>query len=100
MTRALQYELSEEQITGLTTYCQSILNLKKNGNVIYPVSLVDEVNNNNIMFANYTWAWQTNINGYDFKSPWLYFKDEKDTSAEKYFNGQYDNFEKKWPALF
>lgn len=100
MTRALQYELSQEQITGLTTYCQSILNLKKNGNVIYPVSLVDEVNNNNIMFANYTWAWQTNINGYDFKSPWLYFKDEKDTSAEKYFNGQYDNFEKKWPALF
>ena len=100
MTRALQYELSEEQITGLTTYCQSILNLKKNGNVIYPVSLVDEVNNNNIMFANFTWAWQTNINGYDFKSPWLYFKDEKDTSAEKYFNGQYDNFEKKWPALF
>ncbi|MBQ8756712.1 MAG: hypothetical protein IJZ48_00505 [Oscillospiraceae bacterium] len=100
MTRALQYELSQEQITGLTTYCQSILNLKKNGNVIYPVSLVDEVNNNNIMFANYTWAWQTNINGYDFKSPWLYFKDEKDTSAEKYFNGQYNNFEKKWPALF
>ena len=100
MTRALQYELSQEQITGLTTYCQSILNLKKNGNVIYPVSLVDEVNNNNIMFANFTWAWQTNINGYDFKSPWLYFKDEKDTSAEKYFNGQYDNFEKKWPALF
>ena len=100
MTRALQYELSQEQITGLTTYCQSILNLKKNGNVIYPVSLVDEVNNNNIMFANFAWAWQTNINGYDFKSPWLYFKDEKDTSAEKYFNGQYNNFEKKWPALF
>ena len=100
MTRALQYELSQEQITCLTTYCQSILNLKKNGNVIYPVSLVDEVNNNNIMFANFTWAWQTNINGYDFKSPWLYFKDEKDTSAEKYFNGQYGNFEKKWPALF
>lgn len=100
MTRALQYELSEEQIDGLSTYCKSILNLKKNSNVIYPVSLVDEVNNNNIMFANFTWAWQTNINGYDFKSPWLYFKDEKDTSAEKYFNGQYGNFEKKWPALF
>lgn len=100
MTRALQYELSEEQVAGLTTYCQSILNLKKNGNVIYPVSLVDEVNNNNIMFGAFTWAWQTNINGYEHKNPWLYFKDEKDTSAEKYFNGQYQNFSTKWSAIF
>lgn len=100
MTRALNYELSEEQIAGLSTYCKSILELKENGNVIYPVSLVDEVNNNNIMFGAYTWAWQTNINGYEHKNPWLYFKDEADTSAEKYFNGQYTNFNTKWSAIF
>ena len=100
MTRALNYEIPESEIAGLSTYCQSILELKKNGDVIYPISLVDEVNNNNIMFGAFTWAWQTNINGYEFKNPWLYFKDEADTSAEKYFAGQFENFKTKWSAIF
>ncbi len=100
MTRALNYEIPESEIAGLSTYCQSILELKKTGDVIYPVSLVDEVNNNNIMFGAFTWAWQTNINGYEFRNPWLYFKDEANTSAEKYFAGQYKNFETKWSAIF
>lgn len=100
MTRALNYEIPEDVAAKLTTYCQSILQLKKAGNVIYPVSLVDEVNNNNILFANFTWAWQTNINGYEFKNPWLYFKDESDTSAIAYFNGLYDYFKTRWSAIF
>ena len=100
MTRALNYEIPADKVENLSTYCQSILELKETGDVIYPVSLVDEVNNNNIMFGAFTWAWQTNINGYEFKNPWLYFKDEADTSAENYFIGQYENFKTKWSAIF
>ncbi len=100
MTRALRYEIPEAERAELSTYCKSILALKENSDVIYPVSLVDEVNNNNIMFGAYTWAWQTNINGYEHKNPWLYFKDEADTSVINYFNGQYENFKTKWSAIF
>ena len=67
--------------------------------MIYPLSTVEEVVNNNVLFAHFGWAWQTNINGYEFKNPWLYFKDEPNTSSEKYFNGQYAFFFKRWEAL-
>lgn len=99
MTRALNYEIAEADMAKLTTYAKSILELKENSDVIYPVSTVEEVINNNILFAHFGWAWQTNINGYEFKNPWLYFKDEPNTSSEKYFNGQYAFFFKRWPAL-
>lgn len=99
MTRALNYEVSEADAANLTTYCKSILELKENGTVIYPVSLLDEINNNNILFANFTWAWQTNINGHEFKNPWLYFKDEENTSVVKYFAGQYDYFQTRWSVI-
>ena len=99
MTRALNYEINAEDQAKLTTYAKSILELKENSDVIYPVSIVDEVVNNNIMFANYTWAFQTDIGGYEFKNPWLYFKDESGASAEKYFAGLLDYFQTRWSAL-
>lgn len=99
MTRALNYEIAEADMEKLSTYAKSILALKETSDVIYPVSTVEEVINNNVLFANFGWAWQTNISGYEFKNPWLYFKDEKDTSAEKYFNGQLVFFQKRWEAL-
>lgn len=99
MTRALKYEIAAEDQAKLTTYAKSILELKKNSDVIYPISNQDTVNNNNSIFGNFTWAWRTNIGGYEFKNPWKYFKDEKDTSAEKYFAGLYESFSRQWSAL-
>lgn len=100
MTRALNYELAAEDAAKISTYCQSILDLKENGNVIFTVSLVPEVVNNNMLFANFSWAWLSNINGYEFKNPWLAFKDESYTTAENYFNGQYEYFKSRWSAIF
>ena len=99
MTRALNYELTDEDAAKLTTYAKSILELKENSNVIYPVSIVPEVVNNNILFANFSWAWLSNVGGFEFKNPWLYFKDEADTSAAKYFAGQLDYFKSRWDAI-
>lgn len=100
MTRALNYELLEEDAAKISTYCQSILDLKENGTVIYPVSIVPEVVNNNILFANFSWAWLSNVNGYEFKNPWLFFKDEAAPTSENYFNGQLDYFKTRWSAIF
>lgn len=100
MTRALNYEIAEADASKLTTYAKSILELKATSDVIYPVSTVDEVINNTVLFANFGWAWQTNVGGKDeYKNPWLYFKDVPDASAEQYFAGQLAFFQKRWEAL-
>ena len=99
MTRALNYEVLPEDQQKLTTYAKSILALKESSDVIYPVSIVPEVLNNNIMFANFGWAWNTDINRYEYKNPWLYFKDVEETSAIAYFKGQYEYYKTRWDVL-
>ena len=100
MTRALNYDLTADDAAKISTYCQSILDLKESGTVIYPVSIIPEVVNNNILFANFSWAWLSNVNGFEFKNPWLFFKDEAEPTAENYFNGQLDYFKTRWSAIF
>lgn len=99
MTRALNYEILPEDEAKLTTYTKSILELKANSDIIYPVSTVDEILNNNILFNSFGWAWNCDIDGYEFKNPWLYFKDETGTSAETYFAGLYNFYNTRWSAL-
>lgn len=99
MTRALNYDILPEDEAKLTTYTKSILELKANSDIIYPISTVDEILNNNILFNSFGWAWNCDISGYEFKSPWLYFKDETGTSSETYFAGLYNFYNTRWSAL-
>lgn len=97
MTRALKYEISEADQAKLSTYALSILDLKANSNVYYPVCDNPTVLDNGYYFGNFAWAWLTKVDGKETKSPWLYFKDGGEgTSAESYFAGQIDMFESKW----
>ena len=96
MTRALEYDVLEQDQAALTTYAKSIIDIKKNGKVIYPYSSLANVVNNDAMFTAYTWAWQTEIEGKDYKNPFLYFNQVDGASAVSYFNGLYTNFSSKW----
>jgi hypothetical protein len=96
MTRALIYEINEADRAKLSTYAQSILDLKANSNVYYPVCDNPIVLDNGYYFGNFAWAWLSKVDGKETKSPWLYFKDGENTSAESYFAGQIEMFESKW----
>ena len=96
MTRALNYEVKEEDQANLTTYAKAILDIKKNGLVIYPYSDRSEVINNDSYFTAFNWAWQTDIGGVTHRNPFEYFKNEKNPKAITYFNGLYSNFKGKW----
>lgn len=96
MTRALKYEITEEDQAKLSTYALSILDLKANSDILYPLSDYPIILDNPYYFANFGWAWLTQVDGKEYKNPWLYFKDGTGTSAEKYFNGQLGLFEGKW----
>lgn len=96
MTRGLNYEILAEDAANLTTYAQAILKIKEETNVIYPYSSIEQVISNGIMFANFGWAWLSNVDGYEFKNPFLYFRDTEGANAIDYFAGQYTYFESRW----
>lgn len=99
MTRALNYEISAADKAKLSTYALSILDLKANSNVIFPVCKNPVVLDQPYYFGNYAWAWMSKVDGKEVKNPWLYFKDGTNTSPEQYFIGQADLFESKWLYL-
>ena len=99
MTRPLDYEITDDDYAKLTTYCKSILDLKENSDIVYPYSNRQEVLNNPLMFGTFAWAWLTNVDGYEYKNPWLYFMDVKGANAEAYFNGQLPYFESRWSSI-
>ena len=99
MTRALNYELLDRDAATISTYAKSILALKENGNVIYPYSSIPEVLDNDPLFGAFSWAWLSNINGLEYKSPWIYFLESKGGTPEEYFAGQKKLFETKWVSF-
>ena len=96
MTRGLDYNILPEDEENLTTYAQSVLKIKEETDVIYPYSSVKQVISNGIMFANFGWAWLSNVDGYEYKNPFLYFRDTEGANAVDYFHGQYLYFQTRW----
>jgi ABC-type glycerol-3-phosphate transport system substrate-binding protein len=99
MTRALNYEVSATDQVGLTTYAKSILELKKNADVIYPYSSLALVINNTQTFFAFHWAWNSRISGSDYSNPWLYFTGIDGANYSDYFTGLYTYFHSIWNSL-
>ena len=104
ITRPLNYEISEEDQANLSNYAKSLIDLKKNSDIVYPYSSNQLVINNIDVFNAYHFIWNTRIggkNGNVFKHPFMYFASQTITnpSAEDYFNGQYEYISSRWPGL-
>lgn len=99
MTRALNYEISQEDAAKISTYAKSILELKENSDVIFPISTLPEVLASPNVFGAYSWAWKNKVNGLEYKHAWLYYNEEKDPSAEEYFNALIEQAEYMWPGI-
>ena len=99
MTRPFNYEISEEDQANLSTYAKSLIDLKKNSNVIYPYSSNQLMIDNNLYFNAFNWMWNTTVNDKTYRHPWMYFVGVSNPSVLAYFNGQYDHFEKIWRSL-
>lgn len=99
MTRPLNYSITDEDAANLTTYAQSILDLKANSDIVYPYSTRVEVMDNPLMFASFAWAWLANIDGYEYKNPWLYFTDVSGATPAAYFNGGIEYFTARWDGI-
>lgn len=99
MTRPLNYPILEEDQAQLTTYAKSILELKEKSDIVYPYSTRVEWLNNPLIFSGFAWPFQSTVDGYDYRNPWLYFTQVNGASPEAYFNGVYDYVTLRWPGI-
>ena len=99
ITRPLSYTVTAEDQSKMTTYGKSLLTLKKESDILYPYANELGALNNPQLFWSYGWAWLTDVNGYEYRNPWLYFMEVEDASSEAYFNGQKKYFEMRWDAV-
>lgn len=100
VTRALDYDTAESDLTGSSSYCRSVIDLKKNSNVIYPYSTKSVIINNPAYFSNETWSWRAIISGASYSNPFQTFLDNSSLSAKDYFDGLSNYFTAtSWEAL-
>ena len=99
ITRPLNYEINADDQAKLTTYAKSLIDLKKNADVVYPYSTNQLQLDHNDIFGAFNWVWHTNIGGNEYRHPWMYFTTVTNPSPLAYFDGQYTYYEqvfKSW----
>ncbi len=97
LPRALEYRMSEEDISALTYYEQQIWNVNINGDVVLPYSS-GRLYRNNTGTLCYSYDWTTTVDGKPYSIPAKAFKDNGVTALQ-YFNGMKMS-SSQWDTLY
>lgn len=84
-TRSFRYEISPADEAQMSYFGKSVLEMKKNSNIIYPCSALSIINNNSAVFESDTWGWSTQIGATKYEDPFGAFRSGK--TAKEYFEG-------------
>ena len=100
ITRPLNYEILEEDQAHLSTYAKSLIDLKKNSDIFYPYTSNQFMMDNMNSFTAFNFTWNSVVDESVYRHPCMYFiVPEKNPTAIKYFNGQYDYFKQQWKGM-
>ena len=104
--KALNYEIPEPALAGLTHYEKTLVDYYQKSDVLYPCSSNPlYVNNNNTAFRSYYYM-AGEVNGKSYENPITYFVDDringvvKNFSAIDYFNGSVNYYKGTWAKSF
>ena len=99
-TRSLKYEISSADETKMSYFGKSIIEMKKNSDIVYPLSSVEKVINNPSYFSTDAWGWSSLVGGNPYKDPFMNLLEVGGLTAESYFNGLSSQYsEKSWNGL-
>ncbi len=98
MTRALSYEMKEEDKATATNFGKSLIEMKANSRVVYPYSSLSIVINNPAAFTEGMWFLTSNVGGATMDNPFTAFKNGTATAAQ-YFNGLHTYQKNAWKNL-
>ena len=99
ITRPLNYEVTAEDQSKLSTYAKSLIYLKQNSDIVYPYSSLPIQVNNPSYFKHHRFMWKSTVDDVPYSHPWDYFRSSGTTTVKKYFDGQYDYFQSSWSTL-
>ena len=83
--RSFNYTVAASDEAQMSYFGKSVMETKRNSNVIYPCSNLSIINNNPGTFFADSWAWKTKIGTSSISDPFAAFR--SDYTAEQYFNG-------------
>lgn len=99
ITRPLNYQVSDEDQSKLSTYAKSLIHLKQNSNIVYPYSSLPLEVNNPSDFKHYYFVWKSDVDGSPYSHPWDYFREGSSPTIKKYFDGQFAHYQNRWNNL-
>ena len=100
MTRAFDYELSDEYAAKTTSFGKSMYELRKNSTVIHPYSSTPIFQNNQAAFSTERWSFSTLLDNSDYNNPWQLWLNYADKyPADVYFSGMYLKQKTGWGTL-
>lgn len=92
--KALEYTMTEEELSVMSGFGRSVMELKKNSDIVYPYSRESIYVNQASKFAAAN-IWKSNIDGVFYDNPTLSFY-EGEAKAEEYFAGIWDYYKSNW----
>lgn len=93
ITRPLNYQVTEEDQSKLSTYAKSLIHLKQNSDIVYPYSSLPLQVNNPSEFKHHNFMWKPTNTSVSAIHPWDYFRLVSGATIKGYFDGMYT-----WPA--
>ena len=84
-TRSFRYDVIEADEATMSYFGKSVLEMKRNSNIIYPCSNLTIINNNSATFTSDVWGWSTQIGATKYEDPFAAFRSGK--TAKDYFEG-------------
>ena len=99
VTRALSYNILDEDRTTATNFGKSLIDMRSQSKVVYPYSSVKLLLDNPDAFTEVKWFSTTMVGSKEYTSPMLVFQAENRVSAEDYFKCLYTYQENQWTIL-
>ena len=95
--KALNYTMTDEQMSEMSPYGRSIIKLKQKSEIVYPYSTATLYKNNQGRFGTHAMYWST-TGGREYQwAPTAYTEDN--VTAENYFSGLYSYYVNDWKTL-
>lgn len=99
-TRSLQYEIASADEAKMSYFGKSIIEMKKNSDIVYPLSSVEKVINNPSYFSTDAWGWSSLVGGNPYKDPFMNLLEVSGLTAESYFKGLSSQYsQNSWNGL-
>lgn len=94
--KAFNYDITEEDMSGMSYFGKSVIQLKQNSDIVYPYATNSVYVNNQGKFGTHAMYYSNAGTTYQFVAEAMH---EGGVTAEEYFTGMYDYYVTDWATI-